>query len=180
MSPTAPVEFLLSIMNEELKQKFETFNVELLQNIQIVFNVCTEYLTELSKSVTNDEQIIGDHRNIERIISKLKQLQNSDSVDIGLYHIEADEYFHSTLFYPNVPYLVKFYQRSVFDVNRKIVCCYFLEATTLSNRVSNYVLGKVLSNSHSQIGWYLSPMPNYYQTRMDVINDLNNHRVLNQ
>ncbi|CAF1496020.1 unnamed protein product [Adineta ricciae] len=77
MSPTAPVEFLLSIMNEELKQKFETFNVELLQNIQIVFNVCTEYLTELSKSVTNDEQIIGDHRNIERIISKLKQLQNS-------------------------------------------------------------------------------------------------------
>ncbi|CAF1495971.1 unnamed protein product [Adineta ricciae] len=129
--------------------------------MQIIFNVCTECLAELSKSITNDEKTIEDHRNIERIISKLKQLQNSlgnlwarmitcfgrDSVDVGLYHVEADEYFHPTLFYPNVPYLVKFYQWSVYDVSRKIVCCYLLETTTLPNRPPNYFLALLIIRS---------------------------------
>ncbi|UJR12536.1 hypothetical protein I4U23_016712 [Adineta vaga] len=190
MSSTVHVEFLLRIMDEaceEWKQKFQTFTVELLQSIVLIFDVGAEYLTELSKSTTYDEQTIEDHGNVERIISKLKQIKNSlgnlwlrtvtcfrrDAFDVGSYHVNADEYFHPTPFYSNNPFLVKLYQWSVYDVNQRIVCCYFLETTNLPNNLEYYVLGKTVVNTHSQICPYLLTKPDYYQIRMDVINDLN-------
>ncbi|CAF1481833.1 unnamed protein product [Adineta steineri] len=190
MSSTIHVEFLLCIMDEaceEWKQKFQKFTVELLQNIQLVFNVGAEYMTEFSKSTTNDKQTIEDHENVERIISKLKHIKTSlgnlwpktitcfvrDAFDVSSYHINVVEYFHSTPFYQNNPYLMKLYQWSVYDVNRKLVCCYFLETTQLPNCPEYYVLGKTRLNTHSQIYLYGSTIPDYYQMRTDVIKDVN-------
>jgi hypothetical protein len=191
MSTSIDVELILATIDEacrDWQQKFKTTTDEFMQAIGELFYNCTQALIQLS-IITDDDNAQGQQNrlNAERIVSKLKQLNDSlgdlwpsnidsfgrDTFDIGPYHIEAAEFFHPVPFYPDSNFLMKLYRWSVYNAEETVVYRYYLEHSEIIPGQPYYVLGKSDANGHSQIQPYGGTIPDYNQMKKHVINNSN-------
>jgi hypothetical protein len=191
MSTSISIELILSNIDaacRDWQKKFQTTTTtnELMEAIHKLFCSCTPALIQLSTSGDNNEQVKQNQLNAERIVSKLKELQQSlgdlwpsnlnsfgrDVFDVGSYHVEAAEFFRPVPFYPDDNIIMKLYRWSVYDTNGTIVCRYHLERSEMIPGEPYCVLGKSYPNGHAQIQPYGPTVPDYNQMKNDVINDL--------
>ena len=189
MAVPIDVELVLDTIDKashDWQRKFQTTTNELIEAIGQLFYNCAQVLIQLSISTDNNEQTKQNHLNVERIVSKLKELKQSlgnvwpekmdsfgrDIFNVDTYQIEAAEFFQPVPFYPGDDFIMKLYRWSVYDTNGTVVCRYYLERSEMIPGQPYNVLGKSYANGHAQIQPYGTTVPDYNQMKIDVIKNL--------